>query len=406
MSDLRGQLGTMRDVTFGNATYGDAAFEHTPVKAASSEAMPFEHTPVKAASSEAMPFEHTPVKAASSEAMPFEHTPVKAASSEAMPFEHTLVEAPSSEATPFEHTLVEAASSDATPFEHTLVEAPSSEAMPLEAAPSEDSPIGLSDQHLGDEIVSAIYRQAESIFANVVRRRRHIEDWDDRIDSILTSRLLGYPLMLLLLGAVFWITVTGANYPSSILSELFFRFEGALTQVFEWFDPPQWLHGMIVQGVYRTSAWVVSVMLPPMAIFFPIFTFLEDLGYLPRVAFNLDHWFKRSGAHGKQALTMSMGFGCNAVGVMAARIIESPRERLIAILTNSFVPCNGRFPALIALATVFMTAAAGSLGRLLASATVVLMVLMGIGVTLLYRGSVAHAAQGRPVDFYAGATAL
>ena len=300
-----------------------------------------------------------------------------------MPFEHTLVEAPSSEATPFEHTLVEAASSDATPFEHTLVEAPSSEAMPLEAAPSEDSPIGLSDEHLGDEIVSAIYRQAESIFANVVRRRRHIEDWDDRIDSILTSRLLGYPLMLLLLGAVFWITVTGANYPSSILSELFFRFEGVLTQVFEWFDPPQWLHGMIVQGVYRTSAWVVSVMLPPMAIFFPIFTFLEDLGYLPRVAFNLDHWFKRSGAHGKQALTMSMGFGCNAVGVMAARIIESPRERLIAILTNSFVPCNGRFPALIALATVFMTAAAGSLGRLLASATVVLMVLVGIGVTLL-----------------------
>jgi len=255
--------------------------------------------------------------------------------------------------------------------------------VPFDTATREASPTNFSDEHLGDEIVSAIYRQAESIAANVVRRRRCVEDWDDRIDSILTSRLFGYPLMLLLLAAVFWITVSGANYPSSVLSELLLRFEGVLTRVFGSLGAPQWLHGMVVQGVYRTSAWVVSVMLPPMAIFFPIFTFLEDLGYLPRVAFNLDHWFRRSGAHGKQALTMSMGFGCNAVGVMAARIIESPRERLIAILTNSFVPCNGRFPALIALATIFMSATAGSPGRLLASATVVAMVLVGIGVTLL-----------------------
>jgi ferrous iron transport protein B len=265
-----------------------------------------------------------------------------------------------------------------------------SEGAPLGDAPSEDTLAEVTDEHLGDEIVSAIYRQAESISANVVRRRGYTEDWDDRIDSILTSRVLGYPLMLLLLAAVFWITVTGANYPSSLLSELLFRFEGVLTRALGWLNAPQWLHGMAVQGVYRTTAWVVSVMLPPMAIFFPIFTFLEDLGYLPRVAFNLDHWFRRSGAHGKQALTMSMGFGCNAVGVMAARIIESPRERLIAILTNSFVPCNGRFPALIALATVFMSAMSGSLGRFLASATVVLMVLVGIGVTLLISWILSH----------------
>jgi ferrous iron transport protein B len=248
--------------------------------------------------------------------------------------------------------------------------------------PFDDTPTGVTDEHLGDEIVSAIYRQAEAISANVVRRRSRTEDWDDRVDAILTSRILGYPLMLLLLAAVFWITVSGANYPSAVLSKLLFRFEGVLTEVFEWLGAPQWLHGVAVQGVYRTLAWVVSVMLPPMAIFFPIFTFLEDLGYLPRVAFNLDYWFKRSGAHGKQALTMSMGLGCNAAGVIAARIIESPRERLIAILTNSFVPCNGRFPALIALATIFMSGTTVSLGRFLASAMVVGMVLAGIAVTL------------------------
>ena len=146
---------------------------------------------------------------------------------------------------------------------------------------------------------------------------------------------------------------------------------------------PEWLHGVLVLGMYRTLAWVVSVMLPPMAIFFPLFTFLEDLGYLPRVAFNLDHWFKRAGAHGKQALTMSMGFGCNAAGVIAARVIESPRERLIAILTNSFVPCNGRFPALIALAATFVGGMSASLSNLIASATVVGLVIIGILVTLL-----------------------
>lgn len=245
------------------------------------------------------------------------------------------------------------------------------------------SPSG-TDEQLGDEIVSAIYRQAEVIAANVVRQHpSRGQGSDDRIDSVLTSRTLAYPLMLLLLAAVFWITVSGANYPSSVLAGILFHMEGWLTRLFTWLGSPQWLHGVLVLGVYRTLAWVVSVMLPPMAIFFPIFTFLEDLGYLPRVAFNLDHWFKRAGAHGKQALTMSMGFGCNAAGVIATKIIESPRERLIAILTNSFVPCNGRFPALIALAAIFVSGTAGGLGRLSASAVVVGMVLVGIGATLL-----------------------
>lgn len=241
-----------------------------------------------------------------------------------------------------------------------------------------------ASSHFGDEIVTAVYRQAEAIAADVVSERAHNgASWDDRIDSILTSKVFGYPIMLLMLAAVLWITVAGANYPSVLLSNLLFGIEAKLTQLFEWFGAPSWLHGIVVLGTYRTLAWVVSVMLPPMAIFFPIFTFLEDLGLLPRIAFNLDHWFRRAGAHGKQALTMSMGFGCNAAGVIAARIIESPRERLIAILTNNFVPCNGRFPTLIALATAFVGGTTAYLGGAIASATVVGLTLVGIAATLL-----------------------
>lgn len=235
-----------------------------------------------------------------------------------------------------------------------------------------------------DEIVSAIYDQADAIAADVVsRRKRDRVDWDERIDSILTSKAFGYPVMLLVLALVFWITISGANYPSALLSKLLFGFEDKLTELFYRLNLPEWLHGALILGMYRTLAWVVSVMLPPMAIFFPLFTFLEDLGYLPRVAFNLDHWFKRAGAHGKQALTMSMGFGCNAAGVIATRVIESPRERLIAILTNNFVPCNGRFPALIALAATFMGGMTAKLNNVIASATVVGLVIIGILVTLL-----------------------
>jgi len=189
--------------------------------------------------------------------------------------------------------------------------------------------------------------------------------------------------MLLLLGCIFWLTIVGANFPSQILANLLFRVEDHLSALLLWAKAPGWLHGIVVLGMYRTFAWVVSVMLPPMAIFFPLFTFMEDLGYLPRVAFNLDRAFKWAGTHGKQALTMSMGFGCNAAGVIACRIIDSPRERLIAIITNNFVPCNGRFPTLIILATLFMGTGVGITGQMAASATVVGLVLIGIAVSLL-----------------------
>ena len=180
--------------------------------------------------------------------------------------------------------------------------------------------------------------------------------WDQRIDRIVTSPIFGLPLMLLILAVVFWLTIAGANVPSAMLASGFFWFEDQAAALFDALGAPWWLTGFIWHGVYRGLAWVISVMLPPMAIFFPLFTILEDLGYLPRVAFNLDFLFKRAGAHGKQALTMAMGFGCNAAGVIATRVIDSPRERLVAILTNNFVPCNGRFPTLIMLATIFVAA--------------------------------------------------
>ncbi len=174
-----------------------------------------------------------------------------------------------------------------------------------------------------------------------------------KADRLLTGRLTAIPIMLILLGLVFWITVVGANYPSEALSNLLFGLEDAFFEFFGILNAPAWLANALVLGVYRTVAWVVSVMLPPMAIFFPLFSLLEDSGFLPRVAFNLDKCFHSCHACGKQALTMCMGLGCNAVGVTGCRIIDSPRERLIAIITNSFVPCNGRFPMMIALAICF-----------------------------------------------------
>ena len=189
--------------------------------------------------------------------------------------------------------------------------------------------------------------------------------------------------MFVLLGLVFWITIIGSNVPSEMLSNLFFGIEAYLTNGLMAINTPQWLHGILILGVYRTLAWVISVMLPPMAIFFPLFTFLEDLGYLPRVAFNLDRLFKKAGAHGKQSLTMSMGFGCNAAGIIACRIIESPRERLIAMLTNNFIPCNGRFPTLIALSTILLSGLiASQFSNLTASLLVSVLVLISVIVTL------------------------
>ena len=237
-----------------------------------------------------------------------------------------------------------------------------------------------------DEAVSSIYAEAERISQRSVHRGEHSAklDWDQRIDRIVTSPVFGLPLMLLILAVVFWLTVAGANVPSAMLATGFFWFEDRAAALFDAAGAPWWVTGFIWHGVYRGLAWVVSVMLPPMAIFFPLFTILEDLGYLPRVAFNLDFLFKRAGAHGKQALTMAMGFGCNAAGVIATRVIDSPRERLVAILTNNFVPCNGRFPTLIMLATIFVAAAFPPvIASLAAAGAVVAIVVLGVVFTLL-----------------------
>lgn len=206
---------------------------------------------------------------------------------------------------------------------------------------------------------------------------------DRKLDRILTSPLTGFPIMLLLLLGIFWLTITGANYPSALLSEGLFWLGDRIRDRFIYLGSPEWLTGLVCDGMYRTLSWVVAVMLPPMAIFFPLFTLLEDFGYLPRVAFNLDRCFKSCGACGKQALTTCMGFGCNAAGVVGCRIIDSPLERLIAMLTNNFVPCNGRLPMLISLITMFFVGSAGGLGAsVLSSAMLVGLIALGLLMTL------------------------
>ena len=233
-----------------------------------------------------------------------------------------------------------------------------------------------------DRVVIDIFAYSEKLANRVVcREQEQARRWREGIDKIVISRAFGYPIMLGILGLIFWITIVGANVPSQLLATALFAFQDTLTQGFNALGAPAWLHGVLVLGMYRTLAWVVAVMLPPMAIFFPLFTLLEDLGYLPRVAFNLDHMFKKAKACGKQCLTMCMGFGCNAAGVVSTRIIDSPRERLIAILTNNFVPCNGRFPTLIAIASIFIAGMAAFSQSLLAAGSVILMVLFGILVT-------------------------
>ena len=240
-----------------------------------------------------------------------------------------------------------------------------------------------------DKIVTRIVSVAEEISKKVVVfKNENYNDRDRKIDKYLTSKVYGIPLMLVLLSVIFWITITGANYPSQLLADGLFFIQDKLTDLFMSLGSPIWLHDILVLGIYRTLAWVISVMLPPMAIFFPLFTFLEDLGYLPRIAFNLDNYFKKSSACGKQALTMCMGFGCNAAGVIGCRIIDSERERLIAIITNNFVPCNGRFPILIAVITMFFTgffkgAFSSIFSALILTATIVLGVLMTLFISKL-----------------------
>ena len=241
------------------------------------------------------------------------------------------------------------------------------------------------DVSFRDQIVEAIYDDAQAIAGRAVRYGKSAgPTWDEKLDRILTSGVWGFPIMLLGLAVVFWFTVVGANYPSQAIAFVLFRIEDAAAGLFDSLGVPWWLTGFVWHGVYRGLAWVVAVMLPPMMIFFPLFTILENLGYLPRVAFNMDWLFKRVGAHGKQALTMSMGFGCNAAGVISCRFIDSPRERLIAILTNNFVPCNGRFPTLIVLSLVFVAAAfPPALASFAAAGSVVAVVLIGVFFTLL-----------------------
>lgn len=247
-----------------------------------------------------------------------------------------------------------------------------------------------------------IFREAEAICrACVTREDPGADARRFRADRLLTGRLTGVPVMLFLLSLVFYVTLAGANYPSELLSKWLFALQDQLTLLFQHIGAPAWLHDALVLGMYRVLAWVVSVMLPPMAIFFPLFTLLEDLGYLPRVAFNLDHCFKRCHACGKQSLTMCMGFGCNAVGVIGCRIIDSPRERLIAMLTNNFVPCNGRFPTIIAIiAMFFVGAGAGAEQTLLSAALLTGVIVLGVLLTFLFsRLLSATVLSGMPSSF-------
>lgn len=242
---------------------------------------------------------------------------------------------------------------------------------------------GIDREKLEDIVVSALVKKSETLCDGVERKSKSkYGELDRKIDKVLTGKKCAYPIMVLLLLFVFWLTIVGANYPSELLSRLFFWIQNYLTKGFEYIGAPDWLHGILVLGMYRVLAWVVSVMLPPMAIFFPLFTLLEDVGFLPRIAYNLDSSFKRCNACGKQALTMAMGFGCNAAGVIGCRIIDSPRERLLAILTNSFVPCNGRFPAIISIIGMFFIGSlTGLFSSIMSALILTAVILVGIVMT-------------------------
>lgn len=245
--------------------------------------------------------------------------------------------------------------------------------------------IGMKQDDIRDIIVEGIVAKAREIYAHCTCLCDKCYSRRDRkLDKILTSKLTGIPIMLLLFGVIFYITISGANYPSELLSMAFSKIQEWLYGLFDLLHSPPFLKGLLIDGMFKTLSWVVAVMLPPMAIFFPLFTLLEDFGYLPRVAFNMDRFFAKSGTSGKQSLTMLMGFGCNACGVTGCRIIESPRERIIATVTNNFVPCNGRFPTLIAIITMFFATGISLPFRSLVSAGLLLTVIVfGVVVTLL-----------------------
>ena len=243
----------------------------------------------------------------------------------------------------------------------------------------------IKKETFNDKIISEIFFNAEMLAKSVCSYNKgSYSNIDRKADKILTSKKYGIPIMLLFLGLIFWLTIVGANYPSELLSSFFAYIQKKLLSFLNYIGSPAWLTSLLIDGVYSTLTCVIAVMLPPMAIFFPLFTILEDLGYLPRIAFNLDKFFKKACASGKQALTMCMGFGCNATGVVGTKIIDSPREKLIAILTNCFVPCNGRFPFLITIATIFFGGIAGGFSSsIIATIVVLLVIVLGVFMTLI-----------------------
>ena len=243
----------------------------------------------------------------------------------------------------------------------------------------------IRQEEFKEKIVSTIVKDAEKIGKKVCKfENKDYANRDRKIDKILTSKKYGIPIMIIFLLLIFWITIVGANYPSQFLFSIFGNIQEKLIEFATYIHCPEWLSNMLILGVYQTLTWVISVMLPPMAIFFPLFTILEDLGYLPRIAFNMDGFFKKACCSGKQMITMCMGFGCNSCGVTGCRIIDSPRERLIAILTNNLVPCNGRFPFLITIATIFIAGTIGGIGASVLSTIAVMgVIILGIIMTLL-----------------------
>jgi ferrous iron transport protein B len=242
-------------------------------------------------------------------------------------------------------------------------------------------------ENFHDKLMESIYANAAELTNRSVTKsmERPAFTLDRTIDRIVTSPVFGFPVMFLILAVIFWLTIEGANVPSGLLASLLIdNFHPAIKDFTISIGFPWWLTGVMIDGAYLAMAWVISVMLPPMAIFFPLFTLLEDFGYLPRVAFNMDNLYKRAGAHGKQSLTMAMGFGCNAAGVVAARVIDSPRERLIAIITNNFSLCNGRWPTQILIATIFIGGAVPAhLAGLVSAGAVVGIAVLGIVFSLI-----------------------
>jgi len=242
-------------------------------------------------------------------------------------------------------------------------------------------------ENLYDTLMESIYQNAKEIAEKAITfsDKKPPFSRDRTLDKILTSKYFGLPIMLLMLAIVFWLTIVGSNYPSSFLASVLVDYlHPILKNFFISLGFPLWINGLVIDGAYLATAWVVSVMLPPMAIFFPLFTLLEDFGYLPRVAFNMDALYRKAGAHGKQALTMAMGFGCNAAGVISTRIIDSPRERLIAIITNNFSLCNGRWPTQILISTIFIGGLAPAyLAGIYSAAAVIFIAVLGIAFSLV-----------------------